>query len=195
MLDTCIIPRVEGAWQYWWCNEHLAFRLCEKCGTHTMAQLLRDQGFLRWTYADRRGWSPTTAAFVCRNPYTRAVSTWWDITRVSLEWNIDRVKRIGSEDFYDFVRWLLKVNNETNGGKRSIYQTQTAWMGDVDFRHIVHLENLRAELKPLFGDIEVPHLHSWSVKRDPWETYYDAETKAMIGEWAAEDFERFGYDR
>ena len=57
------------------------------------------------------------------------------------------------------------------------------------------IENLKAELEPILGDVEVPHLHSWTKGRAHWTTYYDADTAAMIGEWAAEDFERFGYDR
>jgi hypothetical protein len=169
-------------------EDNFGFRLCEKCGIHTMREILVPRGFARYSNM----WpAPKRTAFVCRNPYDRMVSVWWGIVHVEWRANKERIEQIGSDDFPDFVRWITDPKLQET---RSIYRTQADWLGDVEVTDVVHLENLAEELPLILGPVEIPHLNECASVRQHWSTYYDDDTKAIVRRWAFEDCRRFGYN-
>jgi hypothetical protein len=163
----------------------LAFKMCEKCGTHTLREVLGPLGFhtLQTYPAPKHIW------FVCRNPYSRAVSTWYDTVTNVPEINAERIADWGGDEFADYARY---VSGRREEALASIHQTQTEWIGCTPIEGFIWLEELDTELPKLVPEVEFVH-HAHATDYGDWCDYYDDETAGLIAEWAAEDFKRFGY--
>lgn len=74
---------------------------------------------------------------------------------------------------------------------------QTEFCGDAAIDAFVYLEgDLESQLQQLapfkMGDVEVGAVNRSDYGR-AWYAYYDTKTIRSVAEWAAEDFDRFGY--
>ena len=119
----------------------------------------------------------------CRNPYDRAVSM-WALSQAS--------KNQPRMTFAEFCR---NLNNWTWGHRIRIPQSDWLDGGELDF--LGRFENLAGDFGILcdklgFKRIELPHENK--SERGPWQDYSDRETRDIIREFYAQDFERFGYE-
>jgi len=134
---------------------------------------------------------------VCRNPYDRMVSTWFDVTQKVARFNAEILAEVGGIDFPVFVDWATsRIIPDSATSRRSLYQTQSARIGKFRIDKLLRFERLNqdfAELPFARPDKLPPHLNRTSHDRRHWSTYYDDTTAAKVREWAAADFDAFGY--
>ena len=102
---------------------------------------------------------------------------------------------VGTTDFATFLRFMMTRPRIL----RRIFLgiSQSEWLRPVRLDRIVKLETLQADLEALpFWKLGTPVLciNASHGEYADWWTYIDDETGPLIREWAAEDFERFGYD-
>ena len=118
--------------------------------------------------------------FTCvRNPYSRAVSAWASGVMSSLT-------------FPEFLAWLV-----VGPHVRPMFKTMSAHHGDLVFKSAWKLESLEDDMRDDGFDLhddELPVLNTsehlnYLVK---WAGVPDY-LRLRFNEWAAEDFERYGY--
>jgi hypothetical protein len=149
---------------------------------------------------------------VVRNPFTRATSLWWSACRLAHKDQYHFRERCGSEDdFTRFVIWLAGVSPQERE-KEPLMQNQTEWLAPVERIRALHLEQLKrdiAKLKWWNPGIEIPQLNTTReklldaeqieqqvIERPSLEELYaDSRAREAVLDWAAPDFERFGYSR
>ena len=139
---------------------------------------------------------------VVRNPYSRAVSTWWHLTR-RRKYKNTWLPKIGGEGFGRFMTYI--TTNEPSGRGDVVAIPQFQWLADIPLTHFVHLENLGSELRALPflpDDISVDHKFTAAeeepgvvrFKAPEWRDRMTPANVELIRQWAGSDFELYGYD-
>ncbi len=156
---------------------------------------------------------------VCRNPYTRAVSLWWS---TCMRHDLDRYgfrKACADPDRLEgFMQWVLGLASLPH----DLLLTQSEWHRHTRIDRFLRVEHLEAEFASLpfvqageklelinatvtneqgMMDVERlkadPSAATLSARpqrrREPASTYLTPSAVALIRQWAAEDFDRFGY--
>jgi hypothetical protein len=126
-----------------------------------------------------------------RHPYPRAVSLWLHFVNDRRA----RVEPTADATTWPFSRFVDDVLIERRTGPDFYQKACHEWLdpvGRVDA--ILKAEELAAAVARLGivrGPFTLPRLNG--IARDPWESYYTPERRALVRLWAAEDFERYGY--
>ena len=141
-------------------------------------------GHQRLPDLQKRGLAPEGAfTFTfCRNPYDRAVSLWAFNNEVR---GLDLT----------FQEFCGNLEGWTWG--KHIRLPQTTWADGVMLDFLGRFESMAEDFGALcdklgIGQRELPHANA--SERGPWQEYYGGAERAIIREWYARDFERFGYD-
>jgi hypothetical protein len=127
-----------------------------------------------------------------RHPYPRAVSLWLHFLR----YYRNRVDPTASPTGnWPLGRFVEEVLIERKIGPPFYQKTCHEWLDAVPrVDAILKAEELDSAVPALGlipGPVTLPRLNG--IERAPWETYYDAERRALVRYWAAEDFERYDY--
>ena len=139
---------------------------------------------------------------VVRNPYDHAVSHYEFMKQFRIPKIAAKVAAMG---FADYLRYRMKKPfwNDTFFAR---LPNQSYFLVDEAGRLLVHrlmrFERLADDFDLLARDLKLGDVHlarenetiSRADKR-PWQSYYDAEAKALAEELYAPDFELFGYPR
>lgn len=172
-----------------------------KCATNTIYHLLQEHFggerlgphfHRRDVPAEFRDWFVFS---VVRNPYSRAVSTWW---RTVMDKTAKRIfaHAPGGEDLATFVRWLATKPPEAE--YRRLCYSQAEWLAPVKPNRVLRLEHLRDELWSLpWWDVEVVKLprRNQCHGRKRWWLYLTEDAVRAVEDWAGPDFDTFGYSR
>ena len=119
-----------------------------------------------------------------RNPYDRAVSHYFFCKQR---------KKHGVTQSTSFKKYITgPMQSKRHHGP------QYKFIGDHEIDFIGRFENFDEDVKHVakeigLGEVEVPHLNK-SIRK-PYRKIYTPETKKIIEDVCAVDFERFGYDR
>lgn len=175
-----------------------------KCGTNSLYACLAERfGGVRQRPGFHRNIVPAAARnffrwTVVRNPFARAVSTWWSTTvndknrKVCLA-ELRQAK--GRTDFETFLEWMIEGPAESLA-RRCLRQNMTDWLRPAEpFQAVLHLERLEVEVLdlPFWKAAPLPHLNR-SDDRPPWRTFITEKARDLVLAWAGSDFERFGYE-
>jgi len=179
-------------------EHHALFVSTPKCGTNTFYSILKQHygGQRVGRFHDRdvpaeyREWFVFS---IVRNPYSRAVSTWYSTT-VNRDNKRYAYDALGTTCFHTFLRFLLARPPMLE--TRSLSIPQAEWLQDVPLSRLLHLESIDGDVRalPFWRDEPLPRLNA-STGCDPWQRYVDREAAELIERWAPDDFERFGYSR
>ena len=137
----------------------------------------------------------------CRNPYPRAVSGWWALSR-HRRYREEWLPRFGSEDFTDAMRWRAGQIPKLTGRAANILWSQAIWQDGFTYppHKVLRLEAIDAETTslPFIGEaVKVarlgPHYGTGIMEYGDWKQIMTDEAAEHIRRWAAEDFRRFNY--
>lgn len=121
-----------------------------------------------------------------RNPFELMVS-WYTYCRMyPKQWQHPICKML---TFTQYAYWVKEAGHV-------LRMTQTEFLKPLDeIDHWIRLESVRATLMQLpFVTDASPLRHvNTSTYEKPWLTYYTPDAVKHVREWAAEDFENFGY--
>jgi len=173
-------------------NKRTVFVSTAKAGTHTIFRILKALGGVQQDGRFHRkaipaecniqGWRVVTCV---RNPYTRAVSAWWHLTHREPVYDL-------WPTFDIFLDFLVAGDYAAVVGNLACVP-QAEWLADVPYDFAMHLETLASDLRLLGlwpGTEPLPHEH-----HTPYETpELTPARRRKIEQWAAADFETFGYD-
>lgn len=127
---------------------------------------------------------------VIRNPWDRAVSQF-----VFLRRRPDLRAFLGIDERASFKTYLHAIRERTHVQ----WEPQYRFLYDAGDRLLVddvlRFEQLGAAMAPVLGRLGVTEAlpHRNASEREPLETYYDAEARELVGDFYAQDVERFGY--
>lgn len=187
-------------------DHHAVFISTPKVATHSMYQYLIEHygghhkgGLTQTPYhprvipAEARNWMRFTNV---RNPFTRAVSTWYSFSRKNK--NRDEIVATwGGNTFLHFCKWLLA--RDPNVLPYGAFETQTAWheqnarTADLHFLRLEHLTEDFAQLPFAGTPPPIPYKHVRQHEYGEWRDQYNGETKLLIAEFAEDDFSQYGY--
>jgi len=199
-------------------SHRFVFVSTPKVGTHTIYKILEDHfadgldrpGFhynqIPEEYSSYYRWT------MCRNPFARAISTWWSACRLAHKDQYHFRARCGAEnDFTRFIVWLAGTSHEERL-REPVMQNQSEWLAPVEPIHALKIEDIASELQTLpfwRAGIEIPRLNTTDKKIVDQEAregaaierpsssdlLADATARDAVIQWAGQDFERFGYSR
>ena len=136
-----------------------------------------------------------------RNPFDRAVSIWWTLTRYE-KYRADYLKVFGSDEFGAYVRWQTGKMQPPAPGQWFLFLNQTDWLSAVPrIDRVLHIENLVKEFNSLpfvkqpVDGIEAVMERRHDEGRLDWPEYYTKKLADNIREWARHDFENYGYPK
>ena len=141
-----------------------------------------------------REWNRRFTFSVVRNPWDRAVSHYH--YRV-------QTNQTGLGDApIGFDEWARRVFGERDSrylDQPKMFMPQTDWLTDEDAEMLVdrvcRFENLADDVARVGDEIgrplRLPHVKA--SDRGPYRTYYDDETRELVGAWFRDDIDRFGY--
>lgn len=176
-----------------------------KCATRTMYAVLPKFGFERTGgFHGRPGkrFADYHKFAVCRNPLSRAVSTWWSTCmRDHDRYGFKKAMGEGNWDYFPtFVKWLTCEDVL----RHPLTCTQSDWHRDTGVEMFLRMESLTEDFLHMpfvDGDTArdmlgraLPVEGATRPLREPWQHYHTPETVDLLATWAAEDFERFGYE-
>jgi len=172
-----------------------------KCATRTMYEVLPRFGGERVGGFHGRPTGGQTRDFtfaVCRNPLSRIVSSWWSTTQRGHDrYKFRKASGCDEGGFPRFVEWLTQ-----EAPKDALTMTQDDWHAGHRVDRFIKMEDMEHD----FYRLPFVNSEEWNVQsplpivggtvtlREPWQEYHTPETVAMVAEWAAKDFERFGYE-
>ncbi|MBN2164496.1 MAG: hypothetical protein JXR25_04965 [Pontiellaceae bacterium] len=133
---------------------------------------------------------------IVRNPYDRAVSIWASIWQRSGDrYGIKAALKKEDASFEEFAKLCLTGNLDWAPPELNpwLLTNQADWIDGMIIDRVVHFENLREEISEIVGAIDLKT--SNASKHAPWQDYMTPETIRIINEWAAADFEQFGYEK
>lgn len=181
-----------------------------RSGTHAMYKFLADRYGLelpdpanyhpRHVPGDKQSHFTFTTV---RNPYRRAVSAWWMLTRRPEYW-VDWQCVWKDQAFEHVLHWMTMVKPGFPGKGANVLWPQSQWLAPVRLDAVVHIEMAGADffnlpINPGFagGTNRIPRL---GVDYKPttgnygyWRQHYTPETIELVQQIYADDFERFGY--
>ncbi len=165
-----------------------------KCATHTMYDVLqKDFGGKRLKPYHRREvpdeHKDKFRFTAVRNPYSRAVCMWWIMTN-SKFYSEPYHKTVRRKNLINYLNWVRVPSNQVRRMKILTW-TQCQWHpNDIEF---IKLESLQEDFDALpFVNKKI--ILPRHLKRTPEVlNVLNAETRALIREWCAEDFRRFDY--
>ena len=157
----------------------------------------------------RRGYFVWT---VCRNPYTRALSSWWSTMgsgRKHPNGKLYYPKLPRGMSFEGFVEWMTDPNREPGGGRKldtHFITSQSARLGEYQRPpdQVLRFEKLHEEFRTLpfynGGPKEWPWINTSEGKQEvsklpaPHMVFTQRAADCIWG-WDRAVFERFGYQR
>lgn len=124
---------------------------------------------------------------IVRNPFDRAVSIFHFCKET--RFFVDKSLR-----FSDFVRLAYEEKTLDSFHVPSMFSPQCWWL-DIPVDHIGRFETLDNDFHVVCDHLGVKSVlgHRNASRHNAFADYYDKETKRVILEEFAEDFERFGY--
>lgn len=161
----------------------------EKSASNSIRQVLMQD--LKWTQ-DNRVRSDRWTFGVCRNPYDRMVSIFWQ----ALVYH-GRHPNLPPEAlaFKPFVRWFFTTDEDHPLQYSTMRHPQSEWFSRFGTDHIFKFEDLKASWKKLpFPTVPLVHRNQRTLKAE-WPTFYDDDTRDLVYNWTAQDFETFDYER
>ena len=163
-------------------------------GMHTRKLPAGTEGYFVWS--------------VVRNPYARAVSMWWSVTGqgpTSETYCTQAVvEKYGDAGLASFLRWILEDAGADYSACPDLppwwLGPQTAWLAEAKPSEAYQLETFGPHsvarfveegktLAPLYRNNDRQKEHG------PWQRYMTEEAVDLVGAWAPDDFDRFGYER
>ena len=164
----------------------------EGCVTfaHMSYPMLLDAGYVSENFDQ----SAYKFAFV-RNPYDRAVSVWSHL--------MNRMNRLGTAlrdtTFLEYMQ-TLKENGAFklglyNARRWSQANPQVRWTENIELDFIGRFERLTEDMNTVFSDLGLPprKISHHNAGRGHNRSEYCEESKRIVEEFYAEDFEVFGY--
>ena len=155
-------------------------------GNHASALMVRDTiGAERFAQYCKFG--------IVRNPWDREVSRYFFARKTPTHQLHSMANRY---DFREFIK-LRSEDAESKGVRGYQFKKISDADGNLIVDHVVHLENLEAEILPVFEQIGVPPPAQIATlnrsHHKPYQEYYDDETIELVGQFSREDVERLGY--
>lgn len=129
----------------------------------------------------------------CRNPYERAVSLFHYVQRYGVltedETFLSFCRRLAAGECDDIGLYNVKGLSQCN--------PQARWLRDVELDFLGRVEDMEADTRRLAGRLGLdvstaPHLNASS--REDYRAYFCDESRQIVQQFYAEDFDRFGYD-
>ena len=178
-----------------------------RSGTHAMYHFLAERYHVplpepggpfhrRNVPGDKQGYFTFTSV---RNPFRRAVSAWWMMTRRPEYWAVWK-DRICGKSFETVLSFVAVCGPAFPGKGAYTLWTQTYWLKDVRLDDVLNLETIDQDFAMLpfvDGPIHVPRL---GVDYKPtigdygdWRQWYTPRAIELVKQIYAADFERFGY--
>jgi hypothetical protein len=146
---------------------------------------------------DEVGWDAWQKAFtfsVVRNPWDKVVSHYCFRVATNQTGLGD-----GHLSFGEWVRACYREKNPRYLDKPMMFMPQLDWIADEDGRVLVdfvaRFERLSADMGWLQERIGRRFTlgHYNKTEREPYRTYYDERSRAIVEDWFARDIEAFGY--
>lgn len=131
---------------------------------------------------------------ICRNPYARAVSCWWNKVQMGGKSGMARHGIRHGMSFEEF----LKVAAMTRDGECDIHLSSQAHHMVFGARYLPH-HTFRLEDPDMWNKVQaladLPNLEPHNVSNPPaWETLCHGEAARLIEARWGRDFEVFGYE-
>jgi hypothetical protein len=175
-----------------------------KAATHSMYQTLRSSFNVQLkTLEDSRMHcnilDPNTESYykftVVRNPFSRAVSSWWQIIKNSKQQTNFKDRYFDQYDstFQSFTSFLLEL--ETFGQHPRMFDSQHFWHNGITFDTILKLESIQKDYNclPFVKGGVVTHNFSLSGERNEWRQYYTQQDYDNVMIAYKDDFDIFGF--
>ena len=143
----------------------------------------------------RHNWNTAYRFTLVRNPWDKVVSHY--------EYRRKKNKTEVASRSISFSEWVKKTYGPQQDpalyDNPKSFQPQVEWLkndeGKIDIDFIGKFETINEDfnqIKAAIGlDADLPHLNA--SKRAGYQSYYDDETREIVGEWFREDIEAFGY--
>lgn len=145
-----------------------------------------------------------------RSPYSRIASTWADKIRQAEPQYIEKIIEInksngrphGNPSFTEFLRWL-------SIDKKHLYQdphwapmSSFLFPEEIKYSHIIRTENIAEGLQNFLNDARISASADTLLRKYRkneslpynWKDFYTPETKSIVENLYAKDFDIFGYD-
>ena len=178
-------------------KQRVIFVSCSGTGTHSMYAALGKYGGERY-HSVKEHWRviPSFAhdfivLGLVRNPYRRAVSIWREVR----DHRPGRKPGTNSDSgFTEYARYLAtKRRRRLNAHLED--QNMVHWYAPVGVTQFLRTETLAADFAALPFVVEpiVPFPHLLIRAGSAWRSYYTPQAVKYVAQWAAPDFERFGY--
>jgi len=162
---------------------------------------------MRFQYSSKT----TTKSFICvRDPYSRALSMYMYLTKPGMRVFLsEALKRDASCICDDFTGFLEAIDEyiEENGsyklnGHLCPQMETTLGIEQLQFDHVIHLENFNSEATWLLSHLNLPGLlenyfegyHATNAS-SKLSQYYNKQSAALVRKIYAKDFERLNYDK
>jgi len=132
-----------------------------------------------------------------RNPYSRAVSSWWSATQEEGIWeyfrNLLRLKGYNKNNIASFFQWVLD-----NRVRKLRVIPQRDHIGHLNLDFIMRLENIDEDFRKLpfhsGKKIKMPVINK-ANNRKHWKEYLTPEAIRLINIIYFNDFHYYGYER
>ena len=150
---------------------------------------------LEWRHdLGEREWRRRFTFSVVRNPWDRTVSHYHYRVQTNQTGLGDAPIGFGA-----WVRRVFADRDPRYLDQPKMFMPQTDWLSDEDGELLVdrvcHFEHLAEEVAQVGDEIgralHLPHVKA--SPRGPYRTYYDDETRRLIGAWFRDDIDRFDY--
>jgi hypothetical protein len=129
---------------------------------------------------------------VVRNPWEKAVSQFSYLRERKYLMNF-----IGMSRWSSFSKYLKLISKKEHVQWMPQSEFLFDGSGNLIVDKVLRFENLRedfVEIANLLGLGDVMLTHSNKSERKPYATYYNAKTRALVGEMYAKDVQNFGYE-
>ena len=139
--------------------------------------------------------------FICRNPYARCVSLFFDKCRARAEGEFVQVNQgilvealglkskqdLATVNFYEFCAVLERILYEDEH-----FWPQTSGLRLARKTHVVQLESPMAQLKEAFPDVDFSKKEN-ATEHQHWHCYFSTANKPLIERAYQADFTQFHY--
>ncbi len=136
----------------------------------------------------------------CRNPYTRAVSTWFSTCMRKEDRYYFRQMCPNPDSFEVFAEWASLMQSQLhrmNELQQLLLMTQTQRHQGIQYDSILRMEHLLSDFSRLpFVDSNIPEFPIINPTRNQRGTvgeYMTTRAIQAVQKWMAPDFEKYGY--